>query len=268
MTYQIIQPSARLNPYVRFFWVFEYNIPSGKPYVYRSMADGCAEFIFHYKGVFNEVDQENSLHAARSLVHAQTKRFRRFETQDNFGIFGAYLYPFTLARLLRLPMTEVCDKMIDVESLFGAAGKYLEEQIMTAPDTTTRVEVLSGFLEKRLFKNNWDESSIFSSIKYVVHSELNTPVDRLAGKFNLSRRQFERRFKEFSGFSPGLYSRIIRFSNTIKEYGNRNKTLTQIALECGYYDQSHFIHEFKAFSGYHPKEYFKGRPEGIEYMDP
>jgi AraC-like DNA-binding protein len=157
--------------------------------------------------------------------------------------------------------------MIDVETLFGTSGKELEEKMMLALNNSTRVTYLSRFLEKRLLKSTCNESSIFSSIKYVIHSKTNTPVAQLSDKFNLSRRQFERKFKEYSGFSPGLFSRIIRFGSATKEYGQQNKTLTQIALECGYYDQSHFIHEFKTFSGYHPKEYFKGRPEGIEYRD-
>jgi AraC-like DNA-binding protein len=59
----------------------------------------------------------------------------------------------------------------------------------------------------------------------------------------------------------------LRFESALEEYGNRNKSLTEIAYDCGYYDQSHFIHEFKEFSGHHPRHYFMGKAEGVEWKD-
>ncbi|MBC8045504.1 MAG: AraC family transcriptional regulator, partial [Fimbriimonadaceae bacterium] len=92
-------------------------------------------------------------------------------------------------------------------------------------------------------------------------------VEQLARQNFLSIRQFERNFKEFSGFRPKLFSRIIRFQSALSEYDNKGKPLTEIAYACGYYDQSHFIHDFKEFSGHYPKHYFSGKAEGAEYRD-
>jgi transcriptional regulator GlxA family with amidase domain len=92
-------------------------------------------------------------------------------------------------------------------------------------------------------------------------------IFNFADNYCLSLRQFQRRFKELSGFPPKLYARIIRFGAAMQRYGNNFRSLTDIAYECGYYDQSHFIHDFKEFSGYHPKQYFSGRTEGIEWRE-
>ena len=92
-------------------------------------------------------------------------------------------------------------------------------------------------------------------------------VQEMAGRAFLSTRQFERNFKQFAGFSPKLYSRIIRFQAAMQQYGNKAMSLTAIAYECGYYDQSHFIHDFKEFSGHHPHHYFSGNAEGTEWRD-
>ena len=83
----------------------------------------------------------------------------------------------------------------------------------------------------------------------------------------ISQRQLERTFKEYAGFSPKTFARILRFQSATNHYGTTKKTLTEIALDCGYYDQSHFIHDFSQFSGYTPSEYFLGVPEGIEYRE-
>ncbi len=81
----------------------------------------------------------------------------------------------------------------------------------------------------------------------------------------LCTRQFERRFKEYSGFSPKLFSRITRFQSSLDSFGNKDKSLTDIAYDCDYYDQSHFINDFKEFSGYHPSQYFSGQAEGTAW---
>ncbi|RYF96544.1 MAG: AraC family transcriptional regulator, partial [Chitinophagaceae bacterium] len=62
-------------------------------------------------------------------------------------------------------------------------------------------------------------------------------------------------------------SRILRFQMATRLYGVKEKSLTDIAYGCGYYDQSHFIHEFKQFSGYHPRQYFSGSPEGVAWKE-
>jgi|WetSurMetagenome_2_1015567.scaffolds.fasta_scaffold185651_2 transcriptional regulator GlxA family with amidase domain len=84
-------------------------------------------------------------------------------------------------------------------------------------------------------------------------------VSELAKTHNISSRHLERKFREYSGMPPKLYSRIARFQRAVRSYGSTTHgSLTSLALDCGYYDQSHFIHEFKTFSGYSPGQYFAG----------
>ena len=136
---------------------------------------------------------------------------------------------------------------------------------MTAATNRQRVSIISSYLEKKLCTAGCDQP-VFSVISDIIHSKTVVPVNELAKKAFLSTRQFERTFKIFSGFSPKLYSRIIRFQRATQQYNSSYKTLTDIAYDCGYYDQSHFIHDFKQFSGYHPKQYFSGRAEGVDPM--
>ena len=267
MLFQTIPPPPTLAGFVRFFWVYEIDQINANPYVYRSMADGCTEMLFHYKGRFDDLIENNKLKQSLSLLHGQSSKIRRFLTHENFGIFGVYLYPFAIPRLLSMPSSELSDEMPDLYTLLGQEGVDLEEKMMRAENNQTRLKILTQFLEKKLVKNYQKPHTIETSIQYVIHSKGLINVSELADKFSLSTRQFERKFKEFSGFSPKIYTRIIRFQSTLNQYGNKEKPLTEIAYECGYYDQSHFIHDFKQFSGYHPKQYFRGKPEGVEYRE-
>ena len=155
--------------------------------------------------------------------------------------------------------------MLGLDTFLSHEGKELEEKIMTAPDNFKRAEILGAFFQNRLLKARLKDNTIAAAIKHVIHSpKLNTVVE-LANNFNLSPRQFDRKFKEYAGFSPKTYLRLIRLGKAIKQHKS-DKSLTQIAYECGYYDQSHFIHDLKTFTGYHPGFYFSGKAEGTEYL--
>ena len=267
MNYQTIAPSLRLAPFVRTFWVYEGEASETKPYVYRGYADGCTELIFHYRGPFDLVCADETIESSIAAgIHAQTRKVSRWIVKRDWSIFGCYLYPYAIPRLFGFPASDLTDRLTDFRSMLGIEGDELEERIMTAAGNQERVTILSTFLEGRLDRDLRELPPVFASINRIIETRGIIDVTKLSGDFCLSHRQFERKFKEFSGFSPKTYSRIARFQAALKEYGS-GKTLTDIACDCGYYDQSHFINDFKEFSGYNPKIYFSGKAEGSEYLD-
>lgn len=265
MRYLTIPPPPSLALYVRSFWVLEGEASAQTPYIYRSYADGCPELICHYKGRFNEITLNGSLPSPLFHLHGQSQHYRRFITTEDFSIFGVYLYPFAIPQLFGIPTYETSNQTPDWQTLANADGRCLEEQMMLAETNQQRLQLLSNFLQQRLSKQFVPNPGILTSIKQVLFDAETRNVNLLADTYSLSVRQFERRFKEYSGFSPKLYTRIARFQNVLKLYGSQ-LPLTHIAHRCGYYDQSHFIRDFKAFSGHHPKTYFAGHAEGAEYM--
>jgi AraC-like DNA-binding protein len=262
MRYYTIPPPDILKPYVRFFWVLEHELTADQPeYVYRSIADGCTEMVFHYRATFDELT-DSGQNAGPSGIQFQSSRYRRFVTRQCFGIFGAYIYPFAVPRFFRIPSSETSNLALDYDTFLGRPGRELEEQIMLAPDNYHRARILSDFLTDRLQHSTPKDDRVATAIRQVIHLNQNRTVAQLADAFNLSVRQFDRRFKEHAGFSPKTYLRLVRLHDAIQQYSS-NKSLTQIALDCGYYDQSHFIHDVKAFTGYHPGFYFSGKAEGF-----
>src|ERR1700760_836190 len=97
MKYFTIPPPDSLKAFVRCFWVLEHDLgETENSYVYRSIADTCAEMVFHYRGPFNELTNTYQPRNWRAGIHFQTNRYTRFETRESFGIFGAYIYPFAV----------------------------------------------------------------------------------------------------------------------------------------------------------------------------
>ncbi len=264
MKYSTIKPSERLTELVRFFWVLE----SAQPYTHYSMADVCPELIFHYNGQFDEIFDNGKVEKSfTSGIHGQTNSTRKFHIDKGFGIFGVYLFPHAIPFLFGVAATELTNQMPNLNELLGLEGSELEEKIMLAKTHDQRIKIVEDFIDRKLLLNYKEQLPVFNSIKTIIQNKGLIKVKKIASDHFLSERQFERQFRQFSGFSPKLFSRIVRFQSAMAQYGNKEKSLTKVALDCGYYDQSHFIQDFKEFSGHHPKHYFSGTSDATVWRD-
>src|SRR5690606_5136035 len=258
MNYYTIDPPKELVEHVRFFWVLEGKPTALRPFVHRALAEHCAELIFYYKGGFKILSDNHAPgDTFSSGIYGPTQQFYQFKTEKEFGMLGVYLYPYAIPRLFALPASELSNGMLDFETLCGQEGKLLEEQVVMASGNSERVQLISKFLTMQLRKSRTQNSGILYQIRNIVQSYQLTSVPALASECHLSRRRFERKFKELSGFSPKEFQRLIRFDAVVKGRFPVERSLAQLAAACGFYDQSHFIHEFQRFSGYSPKEFFK-----------
>ena len=247
-----------------------------QPYVYRSMADPCAELVFHYQGVFYNLDNDGQAlftgpdsTEAEDLATLQgpSRKYKRFVTYEDFGIFGAYLYPFAIPDVFGISCREIIGCPPAVELAAGNEGRQLTEQIVTAPDNRQRADILANYLLKQLRQIKSPDNAMHRCVRKVLHHTEPVVVSAIANEYFISERQLERKFKTLTGFAPKTFARISRFHHALNNYGGSYKNLTDIAHACGYYDQSHFIHDFREFSGYEPSLYFAGKGEGIEYRN-
>lgn len=265
MKYFTIQPPESLKQFVRYFWVLEGDLTANH-YVHRSFADGCVEIVFHYKAEFDEINYDQKPEkSSTSAICGQSQQFRRFVTRESFGIFGAYLYPFAVPRIFSFSAANLSDQIVSLTDFLGNDGKELEERMMTATNNYQRIQIISAFLKRKISQSKTLNSPIVRAVNEIIHSAETVNVGTLANNFGFSTRQFERKFKDLAGFSPKLFARITRFQSAVSKRGDAYPTLTKVAYDCGYYDQSHFIHDFKEFSGYHPKTFFRGETEGSQW---
>lgn len=254
--YRSYKPAGVLSEYVRLFWSLEARVDgTNGPFVHRALPDNCIELIFYCDGklaIASADGEEGYTFSSGIFGHAQ--KFRQFKSHDSFHLFGVYLYPSTLRILFNLPASELLNQKIDSETLWGSAGKILEEQVITATRDKDRVQAVSNFLLKKISNVREYENAFRQKVNTAIDNNKLLSIDSFADQCNLSRRQFERKFNEFSGFTPKEFFSIVRFKNALHELSH-GRSLAQTAMDCGYYDQSHFSNEFKRLSGYSPREF-------------
>ena len=264
MKFNIIRPSELLSKFIRYYWVLE----SEEPYTHYSMADVCSEIVFHYKGQHDELlSNGKKIKSFTSGLQGQNNKTRVFSINNGFGIFGAYLYPYAVSLFFNIPAFEFTNQLVSLNELLGQEGNELEEKIILAESNYVRVKILENFFGHKLSQNYNLQLPIFEAIKTIIKTGGPVKVDKLVRDHFLSERQLERQFRKYAGFNPKYFSRIVRFHSAMSQYGNKSNSLTRIALDCGYYDQSHFINEFKEFSGLNPKQFFSGNSEATKWRD-
>jgi len=173
-------------------------------------------------------------------------------------LVGVRFWPGGAWPFLRLPQDEIADRVIALDQVWGSMARELESRIREAPTKSAVVREIETALLARLSQFRGQDEAEARAIALILRSGGCMPIDILAEEMGVSFRKLDRRFNTRVGLPPKTLCRIIRFQRALKmiERDNARPGWVKIALECGYYDQSHFIREFKAFAGTEPTTYF------------
>jgi AraC-like DNA-binding protein len=249
MNFQIFHPPNHLKEFVRCFWMLESSTHSLTPKVYQSMADGFGELIFQFKGGFEGFEK------SPVYFRAPKSAVQELILSEDVEMFGARLYPHAIPEILGVPASELCNTAYDVRTLLKHQDSLLAEQVLMTSSIRERIYLVSTFLSRLITQRTADSMSHF--VKLIIQRDGQVSIKELLYQSGYSERHFERKFTAAAGFTPKQFSRILRYQSTKRKYARGNyKTLSELAQDSGYFDQSHFIREFKEFSGFDPKRYF------------
>lgn len=251
MIYEIIPPCDELKNWVSHFWTGTRDTVSGKPdTTYYVIAGSLTELVF----AFNRAGMHSDLQF--SAVQGHTHVPAQFSV-DGFGhLLGVSLYSYAVPDLFHISASELNAEFISTDVFLGQEGAFLNEKMAAAATTQQRVQLLSDYFISRLKKRKREDALITGAVQEIRRCRGHVKINEWAREFCLSPKQFNRRFNAYTGFTPKLYSRILRFESVIRNYSNTAR-LTETAYASGYYDQAHFNHDFKSFSGFSPTDFRK-----------
>lgn len=266
MHYYTYPASEPLSKYVKYYWTLEGIDDSVAASRERIFPDGCMELIFHYGDLFRKYSTDiDAFDQPRSFLHGQLKRFMDIESTGKIGVFSIRFRPDGLHAFIEMDLNELTGNAVSIRDLWGADGCILEEKMLEATTTAQRINIIEQFLIRQM---KWrTDNSIHYCVRSIVNSEGSKSIELLSREVNLGRRQLERKFIATVGLSPKLLTRIIRFQNTLHRLEAKQlASLTGVAYSGGFYDQSHFIKDFKEFTGLNPKQYFTADLEFAKYL--
>lgn len=169
--------------------------------------------------------------------------------QVNFTPLGAH-------RLLGIPMNSLANRAVDVEDVLGAGARELVERLHGAPSWGERFDIVDAFLLDRLASAHAPSAPIAWAWRALEESGGRMSIGALASEIGWSHKHLIQRFRQQIGLPPKTVARILRFERVVHRLGRADVARwTDIALECGYYDQAHLIRDFAEFAGSTPSAF-------------
>jgi len=247
-------PPESLKDYVKYFWHLETRELNNTRKRFQIFPDGLPGLLFHHHNGRQVLELPDQQKLPLSFVYGlSTHAFTNY-TSNQFSAVGVSLYPWVLNLFFDINHMEFSNQIIDLRDFCRAA---LNEEVLRAPDAETAIKILSGYLMQKLNGKRREDLLIKDSIKRINNNN-GTLIRDLSEIYQLSERQFERRFKQTTGISPYQYFKITRFQSALKRINfNPVENLSAIAYAAGFADQSHFIREFNRYSGLTPNSYLK-----------
>lgn len=249
MSYREIIPIPALQPFIKFFWTLE--IGTGELGVERVFPDGCIELIFHLKTPFSTVTKEGIFIQSKAFIVGQITKAMHFLPSPQSQILALRFTPFGLAAFTNIPIDLFSGTEVAVDDIWGEDARIITERISTLT-VDAAVEVLQQFLLSK-YRHKHINTQIGKIAGNILTSASEKSVQYWADNANLSERQFNRNFKANVGVSPKEFIKIARFNKVLGILGNEiPANLGAFAQQCGYYDQAHFIKDFREYTGITP----------------
>lgn len=257
MDYRTFEPSEDLAAFIKCYWTLE-SPKEATPERQTIVADGCMEMIFHFGDLYVQYTENgNSIIQPRCFVFGQLTRPLEIEPTGITGIFSVRFHPNGFLPFATIPIKEMENSAVSLEKLFGKESPEIGHQILNADSTEERISLIETFLLKQLRNIETVDRIVKSTVETILTANGQLSIDELSKLTNINRRQLERKFSSAIGLSPKQLSRAIRLQATLKILLNKEfKNLTALAYENDYYDQAHFIKDFKELTGFTPKEFY------------
>jgi AraC-like DNA-binding protein len=258
MPVHFAKPSKTLAPYIKRYWAIENVLDKSEICVQRIIPTGLPELLLYFTPR-PKILTENKELSDNFALFGHQNGFYDMELTGELSVFSIVFQPQGLMQFFNFPLSEICNRNVSLKDINRQSGRDLEEQMSEVSTFQQKVNIVETYLFD-LLKNNFDDFK-FRRINHIAglikqtHGNIN--VNQMASEVCLCRKQFERIFAEHIGISPKQYLKIIRFQSAIfQKQKNNNLNMTELSYESGYFDQSHFINDFKSLSGLTPKQYF------------
>lgn len=254
MNIQFIKPSLILHPYIERYWAWDMGDEKD---IYMPVVPPGAglDLFLHYRTPF-VIDQKGQLSGSH-LIFSREKSSKILPA-GNCGFMAIRFRAGMFRNFTDIPLHELADLYPDVESIWGSNGKYLLQRINSIRDLSDKIPLLEQFLVTLLDKFRKDTPLWNNIIHELYYHQDSLKLDELSARLQLSYRHFRRKFKEETGLTPKHFQQLARFHATLKPLLLRKeRKYLSVALDNGYFDQMHFIKEFKYFMEMTPSDFLQ-----------
>lgn len=269
MVYRAYIPRPPLSDFVDLFWFYEgYDPPHEKE---RCLPTGTIELVINLLEdelkVYDRHDTERFQRFRGSVICGAYSEFFVIDTASQGSTMGVHFKPGGAFPFFKLPACELRDEHVSLETLWGVRAGELRDRLLEAETPESRFRILEQALLAQAARPLARHPAVAFALREFQGVSHGRMVSDVTGQIGLSQRRFIQLFSEEVGLTPKLFCRVRRFQEVLHliERGQRVEW-AEVALACGYFDQAHFIHDFRAFSGLKPTVYLERQSEHLNHV--
>lgn len=268
-------PDKSLRPFITGYVYWDDNVAESREILFT--VKGTASLGLPMNDRFNCIVsgkklKENCLafnDPVKPVIYGQMTSFGKVRVEGYVQLIFVIFTPLGLHAFLRMDAHSYTDKIILMKNIEGVHIDELRNfQFKSQASIQTNISLLDQVLLRSfdLNSNTEDNSMLFPLVQEILKTHGTISVNNLADMAGVSTRTLEIHFKKFIGLSPKTYCRIVRFNSLIQQLSETPQLDSYEWIEkYGYSDQSHFIKDFKDFTGMSPMKYFKD-PSWDDYV--
>lgn len=238
-----------LQPYVKLICTMDCEDDVDTNHI-RVLPDTCVELFVNYTSTPVAIIG-HELHK-RSIITFRMSRHADVQMRKGAGCMAICFYPGMAYRFFQLPMHVLADQTLALAELWQDMATEMEDRLADVRHHQERAVIVQQCLLQQLTRHEYDLQLAYC-LKQIQQSAGHLPLSDLTDQLGISQRHLSRKFQQLVGLSPKVYlrmSRFIRSLDQLKKYPLLS--LTEVAYQSGYYDQAHFIRDYKTFTGHTP----------------
>ena len=212
---------------------------------------------FQYRGRLSRIGSADEKLLSVSGVSGLADTRRTFRNTPDTGTVLVFFREAGATPFFREPLHELFRQSVSLDNFMRRSELLvLEEQLVEATTSEQRVAAVEGFLIDRMTDTKRDDL-VLAALALIHKTSGSLRVNELIRQLHISQSPLEKRFRQAVGTTPKKFASLVRMMDAIRRY-DPAKPLSGLGYTAGFYDQSHFIKEFKAFTGDTPEVFFSG----------
>ena len=260
MLFRSYVPRAPLREFVDDFWLYEDY--AGEHSWELILPTGTFEMVFNLREdelrIYSLSEPDECRRFAGALVSGPYAGSFASDTAEEAAILGVHFKPGGAFAILGLPAGEFTNMHVDLRTIWGPAATTLRERLCAMSKPVSRFRILEQALLEKLLEPLAPHGAVHVGLDVLTRTHGQVKIRDIARVVDLSSRRFTEVFTAQVGLTPKLFGRVQRFQHAAASARGAAKVdWAQLALDCGYFDQSHLINEFVEFCGLTPTYYWQ-----------